>query len=341
LARRLIWQIAIHPNRSVAGAWLDGTLVDADDKPIKKIDDNTPVRLWHPVGTLAEDVLAWREFLQRHEITQPFKQAYREVYILTDAERRTEIYSNRFAAHILRQHQFQALCDARGWTYKLMGNFDSQNVPTRKLPRQRMYVEFWVEAAQPDTSGSGIFLYISTDQVRFYRQNEPEPMRLEDVPPLVFSELMRDVDLFVGVASVGNDPNWRDAGPDGRFEPYWQNYSFGELTESARTRRAVLESLLPRLTKIRDRCTLEERFLVVRGELRTYKIHLGSGNIMMQPNDQYLCIVPNSKNRAARADVFLPFEGDNTLSIILSKAFLLAADSKIADPTITRQIKSS
>ena len=33
-------------------------------------------------------------------------------------------------------------------------------------------------------------------------------------------------------------------------------------------------------------------FLIVRGELRTYRIHLGSGNILMDPNSQYLCIVP-------------------------------------------------
>jgi hypothetical protein len=36
--------------------------------------------------------------------------------------------------------------------------------------------------------------------------------------------------------------------------------------------------------------------------------------------------------------LFLPFEGDHTLSIILSKAFLLAEDKKITDPTITSQI---
>ena len=34
----------------------------------------------------------------------------------------------------------------------------------------------------------------------------------------------------------------------------------------------------------------------------------------------------------------LPFEGDRTLSVIVSKAFLLAADTRITDPTITRQI---
>jgi len=38
--------------------------------------------------------------------------------------------------------------------------------------------------------------------------------------------------------------------------------------------------------------------------------------------------------------VFLPFEGDSMLSIILSKAFLLAEDAKIKDETIVRQIRS-
>jgi hypothetical protein len=80
---------------------------------------------------------------------------------------------------------------------------------------------------------------------------------------------------------------------------------------------------------------------VVTGSLRTYKIHLGSGNILMEPNDRYLCIVPG-RGRATlgRGEVFLPFEGDSTLSIILSKAFLLADDAKIKDETILRQIKS-
>jgi len=161
---------------------------------------------------------------------------------------------------------------------------------------------------------------------------------LDQIPPLVFSEIMRDVDLFVGVASVGNDPNWQDGGPDGRFGAYWHDFSFGNLNATAQTRRSVLESLLPRLTKIRNRCQLSARFLVVRGDIRTYKIHLGSGNILMEPNDQYLCIVPSRSSDGPTKDVFLPFEGDATFSIILSKAFLLAEDRKIKDPTIARQI---
>jgi hypothetical protein len=39
------------------------------------------------------------------------------------------------------------------------------------------------------------------------------------------------------------------------------------------------------------------------------------------------------------AHVRLPFEGDSTLSIILSKAFMLAEDDKIRDASIRRQIE--
>jgi hypothetical protein len=58
----------------------------------------------------------------------------------------------------------------------------------------------------------------------------------------------------------------------------------------------------------------------------------------MEPNDQYLCIVPARGAAAADDKLFLPFECDSTLALILSKALLLAADRKITDPTITRQV---
>ncbi len=35
---------------------------------------------------------------------------------------------------------------------------------------------------------------------------------------------------------------------------------------------------------------------------------------------------------------FLPFEGDLALSVILSKAFMLAADDRITDPVILDQM---
>ena len=62
----------------------------------------------------------------------------------------------------------------------------------------------------------------------------------------------------------------------------------------------------------------------------------------MEPNDQYLCIVSGRSAAAqGRERVFLPFEGDERLAIILGKAFLLAEDARIKDPTIIRQIRQS
>jgi hypothetical protein len=360
IARRLIWSFTAK-GRTMDGIWHGGDLVGVNGKPLN-LKDETTLALWHPIGHTMEEVLAWRDWLERREVIQPFKQAHREVYLLTDAERRTNTYSNRFAAHVLRQHQFHALCAARGWKNRLRLAVDADYPPAhRLLPAWGLRAEYWIEGAGDeygrDTNESGAFLYLTTDQVRFYAIDAPqmhahasgggydgrwnrasdEPLPLEQIPPLVFSEILREVDLFVGVASVGNDPNWSDGGPQGRYRDYWQSYSFGKLSATAQTRWALLERLIPRL-KIADRCTLSERFLVVRGTLRTYKIHLGSGNILMAPNDQYLCIVPK-QTMAGAERVFLPFEGDGTMSVILSKAFLLADDAHITDPSITSQLK--
>jgi hypothetical protein len=332
LARRLIWQVNGVP---VVFGEQGPTDVRGAGVPVSP---DAQVHLWHPLDHPAEEVRAWRERLEALNLTQPFKQAYREIYLLTDAERRTATYSNRFAGHILRQSQFRALAPLRKWQAPFLGGWDSgdEGVAKRDLP-EHWRVEFWVTAAGEEYGESGGVRFISTDQVRFYRGTDAAPAPLEQVPALLFSEALRDVDLFVGVASVGNDPTWQDGGPEGRHREYWQNFAFGELGPSALTRRAVLERLVPKL-KMAGVCSFDERFLVVRGQKRTYRIHLGSGNILMEPNGQYLCIVADRKASGTPQDVLLPFEGDALLSLILSKAFLLAEDWKIKDPTITRQI---
>jgi hypothetical protein len=333
VARRLIWLVDKTP-----ALFQDGQATDARGEKIT-VGASAKISIWHPLAHDAKEVMSWRARIETLGITQPFKQAHREVYLLTDAERRTRTYSNRFAGHILRQSQFRALAGARGWRAPFLGPWDSGDtgVAQRALV-DGWKVEFWVNAGgeEEEQGPQGGLLCVATDQVRFYR-NSTEPARLEEVPPLIFSEAMREVDLFVGVASVGNDPNWVDGGPGGHHRNYWRNYSFGDLNASAQTRREILARLLPKL-KIANQCSLDKKFLVVKGHLRAYKIHLGSGNILMQPKDEYLCIV--SKTGGSDTDkLHLPFEGDRMLSVILSKAFLLVEDETIEDPTILSQIK--
>ena len=334
LSKRLIWRFD-GAGRTGLGLWENGRIADETGKESGWINGETRVSLWHPLGSAPETVLAWRRHLEERQIVQPFKQAHREVYLLTDAERTTRTYSNRFAGHILRQHQFQALCRQRGWVYRLQGQFDSYNTPTLLLPQHGLKVEFGMEGVQNNGLGMpAIYLYASTGAVAFFTANGAS-VPLSDTPPLVFSEVMRDVDLFVGVCSAGTDPLWeqagRYAGPD---------MAFGDLNASAKTRLDVLSRLVPKL-KIAPRCRLDGKFLWVTGALKTYKIHLGSGNVLMEPNDQYLCIVPDRRSLAAGGGVgvFLPFEGDETLALILSKAFLLADDAAIKDPVILAQFR--
>lgn len=337
ITHKLIWHFEIDGARQSALP-LNGKLCDYRGNPIeaRQLHD-TQVRLWHPVRAEADEVMAWREFFYAQGITQPFKQAHREVYLLTDAERQTEQYSNRFAAHILKQHQMNALCQQRGWRYSLQGGFDSWNAPTLALPEWNTSAEFFVEGIDNSINEAGIYNYVSSDQVRFLRGGEL--VTLQQVEPIVFTEVMRDVDLFVGVCSIGNDPSWQDGGIHTGFNDYWREYSFGDLLESAKTRKTVLAYLLPKL-KIASQCEISDRFLKVQGQYRTYKIHLGSGNILMEPNDQYLCIVEaRALKDADSRKLILPFEGDHRMALILSKAFLLASDHTITDKTILSQIR--
>ena len=130
-ATRLIWEFEDGGETQTAIPW-QGNLVDWAGRAVLP-SPHARVRIWHPIRSGVQAILSWRCWLEDHQVRQPFKQAHREVYLLTDAERETETYSNRFASHIIRQHQFAYLCRERGWKFKLMGGWDSHNTPSLDL----------------------------------------------------------------------------------------------------------------------------------------------------------------------------------------------------------------
>uniref|UniRef100_UPI003F9C65C6 DUF7737 domain-containing protein n=1 Tax=Actinomadura roseirufa TaxID=2094049 RepID=UPI003F9C65C6 len=132
------------------------------------------------------------------------------------------------------------------------------------------------------------------------------------------SEAMREVDL--GVAA-GADPLPGDG-------------SAAVPSAATEVRRDALARLLPD-TRIAARCAIAGRHLVVRGDLRTYRIHLGTAAVTMEPGRVPLRVEP--VRRQGHSGLFLPFE-DERLSLILSTAFLLAADGRITDPELRRRI---
>ncbi|WP_017570380.1 DUF4132 domain-containing protein [Nocardiopsis halotolerans] len=349
LARRLVWEVSGDDGRTWACGlpeadgdhWL---LADPDGTEIAHTataDGAARVRLWHPVRDQPETVRRWRTHLTDRDIAQPFKQAYREIYPLTPAEEDTRVHSNRYAAHILRYGQAKALLNERGWSVHQLGGWHGgEDGPATCLYTDRESDTSWEAtldiALADDEFDVDPVRHCRTDQVRFRRAGEREPVPLAEVPPLVLSEAMRDVDLAVGVSSIAADPAWVDRGESPHL-PYWRRAAFGELTENAVVRREALARLLPRL-RVADRLEIDGRFLRVRGDLRSYRIHLGSANVLMEPDDSYLCVVPSDRKRGPR--VFLPFEQDGgRLALILSKALLLAGDSAIEDASITRQIR--
>lgn len=346
LTRALIWAFSVPSGTAaITGIPVSGQsliTVEGAQAPIPR-HDGTEVRLWHPVHAAAGEVRAWRQLLLDRQLAQPVKQAFREVYVVTPAEEATRDYSNRFAGHIFGQEQARALMKGRSWVPVSLGSWDDgvdQGVARREYAQADgqppVRAEFFFDPVDEDHAGS-LYRYCASDQVRFFGAAAEEPIPLAEVAMLTFSEAMRDVDLFIGVTSVGADPEWLDRGGGRRFSEYWHGYAFGDLGARAEIRREVLTGLVPMLA-IAERCELESRFLKVRGDLRTYRIHLGSGNILMSPDDQYLCIVAARDARAGK--LFLPFDDDPILSLILSKAFLLADDTNITDRSITRQISA-
>lgn len=355
--RRLVWQIereGCAPVTVLPDPTGNGTVnIAGATVPL----DGATIRLWHPMMSLVEEVEAWRLRLEELRITQPFAQAWREVYALTDAERATATYSNRWAAHILKQQQAMNLARINGWTVTGRVWFDVANDDPwhLHLPDHDLVAEYWVEGAggdDPETTDSGSYAYVNTDRVTFFRATPGasdtargpgtgDPLPLAGIPPVVFSEVMRACDLFTAVASIAADPTWLDRGQEAQHpsqwgqttDAYWRNVNTGDLVESGKRRHAMLARIVPRLA-IAEKLSLSDKALVVRGTRHTYEIHLGSG--AASRNGRHICIVP--KNTVPADKVWLPFEGDRTLSIIISKAVLLAADDTITDPVILGQI---
>jgi hypothetical protein len=332
VADGLIWTFEFS-GRSVSALASGRALVDAHGNDVD-VPENAGVRLWHPLDASVEEVEQWRSHLVSAEVRQPFKQAFREVYLVTPTERESGDHSGRFAERLLDAARLYVLVKERQWAMPRLGGWNGgyDAAAKRRVPGTVLTAHFSAEASLEDARRMAWTCI--TGDLRFVRGTgrKAESVALADVPPRAFSEIMRDVDLFVSVCSLAMSPEWMLRNGE---EP-----SAAELLRLqgtvAATRTAALERILPALT-IGDRCDAHDGFLHVDGRLATYRIHIGSGHVFREPGSQYLCIVPKSVGPAR--GVFLPFEDDATLTVILSKAMLLAEDDKITDESILAQLR--
>ncbi|HEY1925568.1 MAG TPA: DUF4132 domain-containing protein [Candidatus Acidoferrum sp.] len=347
LGRKLLWVFSNSQGWERSGLWSDGEIRDSSNKMVD-LARAEKVRLWHPLSYSAAEVQRWRTRIFTAGLRQPFRQAFREFYQVTDDERKTRLYSNRFAGILLRQHQFANLARARGWSYQLMGlGVDGANVPSKKLEHWNMSVEFYVDlppdrdhsvrrASLAEQSGAGINVFIGSDQVRFYRDLREIPV--DDVPAIVYSEVMRDVDLFTTVAAVGDDATWSDQGDRGTGV-FSERFDINDFSATTALRAEMLSRVLPR-TPIADRCTIDKAWLEVKGQLGTYRIQLGWGGAMFHTESISRWLkIPQSVLNAVPLDLStIPIDLDPRTEMILRKAFILADDWRIDAPELVRQL---
>lgn len=270
--------------------------------PVKASEEWT---IAHPVDfVVAKDWHEWQAGCFKTEQVQPFKQVFRELYVLTEAEKEDGDQSRRYSGQQVNEKQAKALLASRGWSTRedLSKLYRDANLVVL-LSLDQGYLTP-ADAAAPAVGS--LFFYQRTDWKR---------LRLDAVPKIIFSEVMRDLDLVVSVAHIGGvDP---------------------EASQSTVAMRADLLREMCKLLKLAN-VKLDSRHALIQGEYGRYSVHLGSGVVHKQPGGS-LCVVP--VNAQHRGRLFLPFADDDPRTAeVVSKVLLLARDTEIQDPSILQQI---
>jgi hypothetical protein len=289
----------------------DGSSLQNYDRSITALDDATTVQIAHPTDLVKTG--AWHHWQQEcfdRERSQPFKQVFRELYVPIATEQTERKGSRRYAGHQVNPRQAMALFGQRGWLTGSSYDYDSDIHRVFYDEDIAVYLNVdqgWSTPA--DVEG------LTIDEVSFFHRNCGGILALGAVPPRVFSEVMRDLDLVVSVAHQGGvDP---------------------EVSASTVEMRSALIRETNRLLKLSN-VSLQNSYALIEGELGSYSVHLGSGVVHRQPGGS-LCIIPVHSQHRGR--LFLPFADDDPKTAeIVSKILLLAKDREIQDPSILQQI---
>ena len=270
---------------------------------------NDKLRIAHPHDLLTtKEWHLWQRECFLAERIQPFKQVFRELYVITEQEKKDGTISKRYEAHQVNPRQAMALLGGRGWVAHPEEGV-RRTFHDAGISAWLSFHEYFFTPA--DVEG------LTLEGVRFTKRGEWESLKLTDVPPRLFSEVMRDLDLVVSVAHRGGvDP---------------------EASASTVEMRASLlrETVgLLNLSNVR----VEGNHALISGHLSDYSVHLGSANVHLMPGG-YLCIVPVHAQHRGR--LFLPFADDDPKTAeVLSKVLLLSRDTEIQDPNILDQIRA-
>ncbi len=287
------------------GFYKDGKLIDEQGNTF---DLGKSTRIAHCTDFYKKG--NWTD-LQRYcfdnKIVQPFKQIFRELYVPTADELQEKNISRRYAGHQVQPKKTVALLKTRGWTVDYEEGL--QRVYHKAGLIAKMYaMADWFSPADTESP--------TLETVEFYKRKDFKRVTFTDISPLIFSEVMRDVDLVISVAHVGGvDP---------------------EASHSTVEMRTAIIRETARLFKL-DNVKIEGHHAHIKGHFGEYSVHLGSAVTHMKPG-KYLSILPVHSQHRGR--LFLPFVDDDPRSAeLMSKILLLAKDKEIKDPMVLKQIQ--
>lgn len=271
--------------------------------PIKK---GTRLRIAHPHDLLQSgDWAKWQHEAFAAGRVQPFKQMFRELYVVTKQEKASGDKSERYAGQQVQPTQGTALWGTRGWNTQdgVFKVFYEEEIVASVNFRWGAFTPLEVEG-------------LTLDTITYSKRDHARNLKLADVPPRLFSETMRDVDLVVSVAHAGGvDP---------------------EASASTVEMRTSLVRETCQLLGLKN-VRIKGSHVAISGELADYSVHLGSGTVHRMPGGA-LCVVPVHAQHRGR--LFLPFADDDPRTAeVISKVLLLARDREIQDPTILDQIR--
>ena len=273
-----------------------------------KLSDDTKLTVAHPFHMYKTG--KWHDiqkYVFDNKIVQPFKQVFRELYVKTEEEMNME-HSLRYAGNQIQPKKTLGCLKSRHWVADIEDGL--QKVYYKENIVAQIYaLADWFSPADIESP--------TLEWVVFSDRKTGKNMRIKDIPDIIFSEVMRDVDMAVSVAHVGGvDPE--------------TSHSTVEM------RKAIAEFTMPlfRLTNV----TFTKNHAVIEGKRANYTVHLGSG-VVHQEAGPMINVLPVHSQRRGR--IFLPFvDDDPKTSEVLTKILFFAEDNKIKDPYILEQIEA-
>lgn len=282
------------------------------DGSFVRIEADKKVRVAHAYDLYkAHNWSAYQEYLlkqtqEERGIKQPFKQVFRELYVKLPEE--TEMYhSLMFAGNQIQPSKTVACLKGRKWVADYEDGL--QKIYYKQDIIARIYaLADWFSPSDIEAP--------TLEWVEFSDRKTFKSIAIKDVPEVIYSEVMRDVDLAVSVAHAGGvDP---------------------ETSHSTIEMRRVIVEFNLGLFGLKN-VTFEKNHAIIQGKLGKYSVHLGSGVIHQLGSHQINVLPVHSQSRGK---IFLPFvDEDPKTAEIMSKIVLFAKDEKIKDPYILEQIK--